>query len=222
MVAASIPVTDLQDRFLSILPRIELHGRIYFRAIKCRDRRADAIQEMRSLAWKWFVRLAERGKDAGEFVSALATFAAKAVQSGRRLTGQEKAKDVFSPVAQRQHGFRVESLPNSTSTGQENLYAQPHGQQVHDAFEECLRDNTQTPVPEQAAFRIDFPRWRRTRCDRDRRIMDDMMLGERTLELSNKFGISPARVSQLRQEFHDDWQRFNGESVGEQQFDSAA
>jgi hypothetical protein len=35
-----------------------------------------------------------------------------------------------------------------------------------------------------------------------------MMQGDRTQELSRSFGISPARVSQLRREFHDDWQRF--------------
>ena len=47
-------LTALHASFLLILPRIELHGRIYFRSIKCRSRRAEAIQEMRSLAWKRF------------------------------------------------------------------------------------------------------------------------------------------------------------------------
>ena len=38
-----------------------------------------------------------------------------------------------------------------------------------------------------------------------------MMAGQRTLDLSRKYGISPGRVSQVRREFHDDWQRFCGE-----------
>ena len=35
-----------------------------------------------------------------------------------------------------------------------------------------------------------------------------MGMGERTSDLSNKFGVSPARVSQLRQEYKQDWDRF--------------
>ena len=57
-------------------------------------------------------------------------------------------------------------------------------------------------------FRLDFPSWLRTRTDRDRRIIGDMAMGQRTLDLSRKYGISPGRISQLRREFHDDWERF--------------
>ena len=48
----------------------------------------------------------------------------------------------------------------------------------------------------------------RTWTDRDRRIMERMSVGERTMKLADQFGISPARISQLRRQFHDDWQRF--------------
>ncbi len=141
----------------------------------------------------------------------LARFAARAVRNGRRLCGQEKPKDVLSPVAQQRHGFQVESLPSSTRTAYEDLYGAPRGQQHLDAFEERLRDNTQTPVPDQASFRLDFPRWRLSRTHRDRKVIDAMMLGTGTLELSRQFGISAARVSQLRREFHADWRRFLGD-----------
>ncbi len=96
----------------------------------------------------------------------------------------------------------------STQTSHDNLYATPHGQQRQDAFEERLRDNTLTPVPEQAAFRIDFPAWRGTRNERDRRVVDDLMAGGRTKDVSRKFEMSPGRVSQLRREFREDWRRF--------------
>lgn len=65
-----------------------------------------------------------------------------------------------------------------------------------------------TPVPDQAAFRIDWRAWLKTRTERDRRIIADLLAGERTLDVSHKFGMSPGRVSQLRQEFHQDWERF--------------
>jgi hypothetical protein len=192
-------LAELHAVFLSILPRIELHGRVYFRH-KSADAREELIAEMVGLSWKWFVRLIERGKDPTAFVSALATFAARAVNSGRRVCGQERAKDVLSPTAQKRHGFVVERLLNYSTLAGTSL-------------EEALIENTATPVPVQCAFRLDFPAWRLTRTYRDRAMIDRMMLGERTLDLSRQFGISPARVSQLRRDFHDDWRRYCGELV---------
>jgi len=168
---------------------------------------------MVALAWKWFVRLMQRGKDPSEFVTTFTSLLARAVNSGRRLAGQAKAKDVMNPATQRRHGFTVEPLPCSSSASYDRLYSLPHGQDMHDAFEECLQHNTVSPVPDQAAFRIDFPRWRRTRCYRDRRIVDELMAGHRTLDVSRRFGLSPGRVSQLRQDFQQDWNRFNGETL---------
>src|SRR4051812_47981090 len=98
----------LHTRFLSIVPRIVIHGRVYFRHVRCPARREDAVAEMVALRWKWYVRLAEQGKDPNQFVSKLAEFAARAVNCGRRLTGMEPAKDVLSTVAQKRHGFLVE------------------------------------------------------------------------------------------------------------------
>jgi hypothetical protein len=80
---------ELQFAFIEMLPRIERHARVCFRNVKCPQRKADCIQEVIAVCWKWFVCLAERGKDASTFVSALATFAARAVRSGRRLAGKE-------------------------------------------------------------------------------------------------------------------------------------
>jgi DNA-directed RNA polymerase specialized sigma24 family protein len=195
-----------------ILPAVERHARIAFRHLKCADAKQDAIQETIGLAWAWFCSLARRGKDATAFPTVLASYAARAVRSGRRVCGRERKKDVLSPVAQREHGFAVEHLPHATTTSHENLYASPHGQDRLDAFEERLRDNTQTPPDEQAAFRIDFPEWRRTHSERDRRLIDTLMLGERTQEVSRKFGVSEGRISQLRREFYEDWRRFHNES----------
>src|SRR5438270_4863942 len=174
---------QLHARFLALLPRIELHARIYFRHVRCPERKEDCVQEAVAISWKWFVRLAERGKDASAFVSTLATLAARAVRCGRRVCGQERAKDVLSPLAQQRHGFVVEKLPDYST-----LAGTP--------AEEALRDNTRSEVPAQVAFRLDFPAWRNTLTDRDRRMADDLMVGERTQDVARRFGISPARVSQ--------------------------
>jgi hypothetical protein len=193
-----LPITVLQARFLALLPRIERHGRIYFRHLRCPHRKEEALQEMRALAWRWFLRLVRRGKDPADFPSVLASFAARAVHNGRRVCGHEKPRDVLSPRAQRRHGFTVDKLPDiSTLAG--TLY------------DEALHDNTRTPPPEQAAFRCDFPAWCRTLTQRDRQIIDDLMVGGRTLDIATKYGVSPARISQMRREYQADWSRFCGD-----------
>jgi hypothetical protein len=173
------------------------------------------LQEMRALAWKWFVRLARCGKDAAEFITIFNGYLARAIRSGRRVMGQEKAKDVMSEYTQRRHGFRVEPLP-STRASHHSLYAEVHGQQEQDAFEERLRENIVTPVPEQAVFRIDWPAWLRTRGHRDRQIIDDLVEGQQGKDVGRKFGLSPARVSQLRRAFKEDWERFGSDAEDSQ------
>ena len=44
-----------------------------------------------------------------------------------------------------------------------------------------------------------------------RRLIRSMMTGEKTKRLASLFGISQGRVSQLRREFMEDWDRFTGE-----------
>jgi hypothetical protein len=189
---------DLHERFLSILPRLQLHALIYFRTVRCPDRQADLVAEVLALCWSWFVRLWRRGKDGTEFASALATYAARAVKSGRRLCGQDSARDALSQVAQRKKGFTVSSLPQGSGL-------------AVNVFDEALRDNTRSPVPERVAFRQDFPAWQATLTQRDRRLLEDLMAGERTSDVAGKYGLSFGRVSQLRREFRDDWRRFVGD-----------
>ena len=76
---------------------------------------------------------------------------------------------------------------------------------------EALHDNTRTPPDEQCAFRIDFPAWRATHAERNRRVLDDLMVGERTLDVAARHGLSAGRISQLRREFHDDWEHFTAD-----------
>src|SRR5689334_9786417 len=128
----------LQVAFLAIVPRIERHGRVYFRHVKCPVHKADAIGEMVALCWMWFLRLAHHGKDATQFPSALATFAARAVHSGRCLAGSCTAKDALSPVAQRRHGFAVGQLPTISTLNGNPLF-------------DALHDNTRSAVPDQVA-----------------------------------------------------------------------
>jgi hypothetical protein len=142
-------IQQLHAEFLAILPRIETHAKICFRYLKCPGKKADAIAETLAVAWKWYLGIIARGKDVNEFVSTLASLAARHVRSGRKLCGQEASTDVLSALAQRRRGFEVESLPCSTSRGHEALYGDPPAQREFDALEAPLRDNA---VPSCAEF----------------------------------------------------------------------
>jgi hypothetical protein len=194
-----------------VLPKIELHARISFNHVRCPATRADKVAECVALAWRWYARLNERGKDVTPFVMVFVYLVARAVKSGRRVAGTEKAGDVLSEQAQRRHGFTVECLPASSSAAHEGWYAGPHGQRRHDAWEERLQDNTVTPPDEQAAFRIDFAAWLETLTPRERRLIRAMALNERTKDLSKQFEVSPGRISQQRREFCEGWKRFCGD-----------
>jgi hypothetical protein len=196
----SASINTLQAHFLSLLPRIELHARICFRHVRCPGQKEDAVAEVVAVAWKWFLLPTAKGKDVRQFASALASYAARHVRSGRKLAGQDRARDVLSAVAQRRWGFTVGKLAEVSTLSSNPL-------------NEALAANTQTPPDEQAAFRIDFPAWLAALGGRNRRIAEDMALGERTQDLAARHGTSPGRISQLRREFHQDWQRFTGEAA---------
>jgi hypothetical protein len=185
----------MHEGFLSILPRIETHGHVSARHLRCPHQKADFVQEMVAVAWKWYVRATERGKDVHSFVGALATFAARHVRSGRRLCRKDRVKDVLSPMAQRSHHFTLSPLPQGSAL-------------LGNVFDGALHDNTKSPVPEQVAFRTDFPVWLNSLSERDRRVCEDLMLGERTGEVAARHNLTPGKVSQLRRDLMDGWQRF--------------
>jgi len=205
MNTQTIPAEGAVERhhaaFLSILPKITRHGRVSFRHLRCRDKRDDCIAEMVALSFQWYLRLIERGKDPTQFPTALATYAARAVRSGRRLCGQEKGGDVLSPLAQVRHSFNTQTIPEYDTSTADNTTL------------DALRDNTATPPPDQAHFRVEFPRWVKTYADRERRLIHDMMQGERTHTLAEKYGLSPGRISQRRRDFMVDWNHFCDEPV---------
>jgi hypothetical protein len=188
----------VRTEFLSILPKIQDTVWSHLRRVPCLDRRRDLLCEAVALGWVWHLSLARKGRSPTEFVVTFARLAARAVLSGRRLCGVERARDVLSPVCQRHRGFTVSPLPAGTAM-------------VGNVFDEALVHNTQTPVPDQVQFRIDFPRWRASLDGRRRSLVDAMAGGERTTDLADTFGVTLARISQVRRELYDGWAAFCGD-----------
>src|SRR5262249_38846370 len=208
---SGVCVAVLHARFLRLLPKVETHARIAFRGVRCPVKQEDRVQECVALGWKWFLRLSEQGKDVFAFPMAFAALLARAVKCGRRLCGQERSGDVLSFVAQQRHAFRVELLPSSTRIPHEDLYADPHGQALLDEVEERLPDNLVTPPPDAAAFRVDWPWFLRGLTRRDREMALFLSLGNSGKAAAAKFGLSPGRVTQLRQRWCREWRACQGE-----------
>lgn len=103
---------------------------------------------------------------------------------------------MLSSLGRRRDGFTVSPLPQGSSLD-------------GNVFDEALAENCVSPVPEQVIFRLDLPVGRSRWGERDRRLIDDLMRGERTLDVARMYGLSSARISQKRRAYHADWCQFH-------------
>ena len=195
------------EMFMAMLPAIQNQVRIAFRDL-WGEAREEAIQEAIANAFVAFVRLVQRGEAHKAFATVLARFAIAHVRAGRQVGSSLKARDVLSPYAQRKKRFVVERLERASCY---------EGQ-----WSEAVVEDMRTPVADQAAFRVDFPVWLAQLPPRNRRLAMALAAGHTTGEVAQTFAISAARISQLRRELHDSWQRFHGEPSGSEVVAQAA
>jgi hypothetical protein len=76
-------------------------------------------------------------------------------------------------------------------------------------WREAVINDPRTPVFHQVWFRVDFPAWLKRLSLRHRKIALALAKGYTTSWVATKFRLSRARISQLRRELHDSWQRFH-------------
>ena len=188
-----------QERFLQMLPQIEKQGRAAFRDLDA-EAREDAVAETVANAMCAFRRLHERGELRRAFASALTRYAVAQVRSGRKVGTSQCSRDVYSLRAKKRAGYEV--LPLGTP-----------GEQAS-AWMEYLIDDRRTPVPDQAAFRIDYPRWLNEQTPRNRQIAERLSVGYSANDVAKEFALSPGRVSQLRRELAASWYAFINASLG--------
>lgn len=189
---------DWQERFLSLLPGVERYAKIAFRHLG-REASEDAVEEVVANALVAFKGLHDCGKSNLAHPTVLARYAVGHFYAGRRAGGRLKATDVLAKHVRHAHNLTVERLDGFDSkTGD---------------WIEAIVDDRRTPVPDQAAFRCDFPAWLATQRPRDRRAAELLAVGYAPSEIARRFHLSRGRVSQLRNELYDSWQQFHGESV---------
>ena len=155
-----------------------------------------------------YARLVELGKQDVAFPSALARFALAQVRTGRRVGNRLRIREVLSHYAQHQKGFNVERLD------------------YYDEEEECwqdvvVEDRRATPA-EIAICRINFASWLRLLPSRQRKIALHLAGGETTNGAAKKFGVTPGRISQLRQWLRASWEAFQGQTKTDETIQLAA
>ena len=186
------------EQFLQMIPAITRYARLAFRNLQPQDRE-EATSEVLCNAFCAFRRLTRLGKQHLAFATPLARFAVAHFRAGRRVGSKLNSNDVASIVNQRQHRFSLRSLQAGLS--EEGVWI------------EILADNKLTPVPDQVAFRIDFPAWLRVLNRCDRALAKFLALGNSATEAARHFGVSGARVSQVRSKLRGSWQEFQGEAT---------
>ena len=139
-------------------------------------------------------RLVELGKQDVAYATPLAQYAIRQVRSGRRVGSKLNQRDVMSPANQRVYIERLDQYDTADGNWKEVV----------------VEDRHATPA-DTAAARLDLAQWFRSLPRRNRRIAKVLAYGESTAAAAKQFGISPARVSQLRQELRQSWQALQGE-----------
>lgn len=183
-----------QPDFLTLLPVIERSIRVAFRQLKG-DHRDEAVQEAICHCCQAYARLCQQGRGGVANASSLARYAVAHYRVGRRVSQALNVKDVMSPHCQYRKGVRVESLAASERPTAE--------------WQEMLVENRQVSPADLAASRIDYPAWLSTLGPFRRRIAETLATGETTRQAALQFGVSPARISQLRREFLNAWEAFH-------------
>ena len=188
--------SSTQDEFLTMLPQIRRQASLAFRGLGP-ELREELIQEVIANAYQSFDRLAQQGKAALAYPTPLAQFAIRQVRAGRRVGSRLNSLDILSGKARRTRGLIVESLDQRDPQS--------------GTLNHLLIEDRHAGPAETATARMDMRAWLGTLTKRHRRIAKALALGETTNAVARKFGLSPARISQLRSWFRQHWEQFQAE-----------
>ena len=186
--------SDRHADFLAMLPAIRRSAQIAFRKLPP-ELRHDLIEEVLANSYVAFARLVERGQAERASPTPLARFAIAQIRTGRRVGSRLRIGDALSQYAQRRKGFQVERLDQCDEDGR---------------WKEVLLEDRSAGPADVAASRIDFADWLRRLTARLRRIALALAAGETTSAAARMFGVSPARISQIRDSLRKSWEAFQG------------
>lgn len=198
MIAQADTLQTLNARFLKLFPTIRRQARVAFRHLPW-HLREEFIAEVIANTYCSYVRLVQQGKADVAFATPLADYAIKHVRGGRQVGTRMNVRDITSRYCQNQKHVEIERLHRYDREEEEWL--------------EILVEDRHAGPAQTAAMRIDFAAWLGKLPGKLRRIAEALALGEATKAVAGKFGLSPARISQLRRELKMSWDEFIGDHV---------
>jgi predicted RNA polymerase sigma factor len=181
------PATDPRTAFEDRLPEIERLAGSHFRHLDP-DAREEAVQNAVVLAYRYWARLAGRGKDDdGCFRNAI-WWACRHTRMGRRAAGcgAAKARCVLDYARRRKGGVTIQ-----------------------DGTDVNFLIGTSASVPDEVALRLDLPAFLGTLPGRDRGIALSLAGGLGTTETARAFGVTPGAISQFRTRFRRRYEGFH-------------
>ena len=183
--------------FLAMLPAVRRSAQDAFRKLPP-ELRHDLIEEVVANSYVAFARLVQRGQVERAAPSPLARFAITQIRVGRRVGSRLRIGDALSSYAQFRKQFSVERLD--------------HFSEEKGCWGEILVEDKRATPADVAACRIDFAEWLRRLTARLRKIALALAAGETTSAAARMFGVSPARISQIRELLRKSWEAFQGEA----------
>ena len=188
--------------FLAMLPAIRRAAQIAFRKLP-QELRHDLIEEVIANSYVAFARLVERGQANRASAAPLARYAIAQVRVGRRVGSRLRIKDVLSQYAQFRKQFVVERL---------DVFQEDEGE-----WTQLLVEDRRAGPAEIAACRIDI---RGMAAPVDRPAAENRPGSRRRRDdhaAARMFGVSPARISQIRDLLRRSWEEFqSGPAIGAQ------
>jgi hypothetical protein len=167
-----------------ILPVVLRYSPWFFQALKRKD--DDSFEDSQAgamaHAWELFLKALDAGKDPRSFPSSIAAIACRLVRRGRKVGTSENVRCTLRAAEvgrTRRNEQWVEAIAESRA-----------------------------PIPDQVAFRVDFPEWLDSLSARDREVALELATGTPTQDCAAMFSVTPGRVSQLRRELMESWEDF--------------
>jgi hypothetical protein len=170
-------VETQRETFTRLLPELEAIALAHFRGIGP-EAQDEAIQNTTCLAWKYWLRLIQKGQvDDEGLLRSVWWYCIRQTKVGRTIG-----------VGSRKGRCRQDAYSRGVSRTLERI-----------DFDGFVADST--PIPDQVAFRLDLPRFLATLNDRQRAMAMDLASGLGTGEVARKHGVTPGAVSQFRTRF---------------------
>ena len=121
-----------------------------------------------------------------------------------KWVNRESTTDVLSRQAQKQRGFRLTSLDADHDPQLPN----PDDALANPVSVSGLIPDTSAPIGDQVQFKIDFGTWFGQQPEREQAMMTMLAAGHSPSWVTDEFGVSRPRMSQLRKKWAREWLAF--------------